>query len=80
MPRRPRRTSASRRSNAAEAPQPEAALLVYLPFGHNREAASALRANGARTLAQLAECEDAGALGCTHILDGDTLTQLEPRA
>ena len=62
------------------APQPEAALLVYLPFGHNREAASALRANGARTLAQLAECEDAGALGCTHTLDGDTLTQLEPRA
>jgi ATP phosphoribosyltransferase regulatory subunit len=62
------------------APQPEAALLVYLPFGHNREAASALRANGARTLAQLAEGEDASALGCTHTLDGDTLIQLEPRA
>jgi ATP phosphoribosyltransferase regulatory subunit len=65
---------------AEGAPQPEAKLLVWLPFGHDRKAAAALRANGARTLAQLAEGEDAAALGCSHILDGEALTQLEPGA
>jgi ATP phosphoribosyltransferase regulatory subunit len=65
---------------AEAAPQPEAAPLVWLPFGHDRKAAAALRASGARTLAQLAEGENARALGCTHILDGDALTALEPGA
>ncbi len=52
------------------APQPEAARMVYLPRGHDRSAASRLRAEGWRTLAQLAEGEDACALGCGYVLDG----------
>lgn len=64
---------------AEAAPQPEAAPLVWLPFGHDRKAAARLRASGARTRAQLGADEDAGALGCTHILDGDSLVTLEPR-
>ena len=62
------------------APQPEAAPLVWLPLGYDRAAATALRASGARTLAQLAEGEDPVALGCTHILEGDALVELAPRA
>jgi ATP phosphoribosyltransferase regulatory subunit len=62
------------------APQPEAAPLVWLPLGYDRSAATALRASGARTLAQLTEGEDPVALGCTHILRGDALVELEPRA
>ncbi len=53
---------------AEAAPQPEAARVVYLPLGHDRAAAARLRAEGWRTLAQLAEGEDAAMLGCTHIL------------
>jgi ATP phosphoribosyltransferase regulatory subunit len=53
---------------ADAAPQPEAAPLVWLPLGHDRKAAADLRAQGLRTLAQLAEDEDPRALGCTHIL------------
>lgn len=62
------------------APQPEAAPLVWLPLGYDRGAATALRASGARTLAQLTEGEDPVALGCTHILRGNALVELEPRA
>lgn len=62
------------------APQPAAKGLVWLPFGHDRAAAAALRAGGARTLAQLAEGEDPHALGCTHILKDGTLAELEQRA
>ena len=54
---------------AEAAPQPEAAPLVWLPFGHDREAAANLRADGMRTLAQLADGEDPRAHGCTHILE-----------
>lgn len=53
---------------AEAAPQPEAARVCYLPLGHDRAAARALRAEGWRTLAQLAEDEDAGALGCGWVL------------
>jgi len=53
---------------AEAAPQPEAARVVYLPLGYDRAAAARLRAEGWRTLAQLAEGEDAAMLGCTHIL------------
>ncbi|MFN4019609.1 MAG: ATP phosphoribosyltransferase regulatory subunit [Erythrobacter sp.] len=53
---------------AEAAPQPEAAPLVWLPFGHDRKAAARLRAEGCRTLAQLAESEEPRALGCTHVL------------
>lgn len=65
---------------AEAAPQPEAAPLVWLPFGHDRKAAADLRASGARTLAQIADGEDAAQLGCSHILDGEQLIVLEPRA
>lgn len=50
------------------APQPQAARMVYLPFGHDRAAAAALRAEGWRTLAQLADGEDPAALGCGYVL------------
>ena len=43
---------------------------LYLPLGHDRDAAARLRAIGWRTVAQLAEGEDASALGCTHRLQG----------
>lgn len=55
---------------ADAAPQPASARMVYLPLGHDRAAAAALRAQGWRTLAQLAPGENAAALGCTHRLIG----------
>ena len=61
---------------AEVAPQPEAAKLVWLPLGHNRAAAAKLRAEGWRTVAQLAEGEDAGMLGCGFVLDGDGVRAL----
>ncbi len=51
-------------------PEPAASPMVYLPLGHDRAAAAALRGEGWRTRAQLAEGEDAVALGCTHVLKG----------
>ncbi|RNJ62037.1 MAG: ATP phosphoribosyltransferase regulatory subunit [Porphyrobacter sp. IPPAS B-1204] len=65
---------------ADAAPQPEAARLVYLPLGHDRAAAAALRAEGWRTVAQLAEDEDPALLGCTHILMAGVTAELEPRS
>ena len=46
-------------------------------MGHDREMAAALRAGGARTLAQLAEGEDPKALGCTHIIKDGAPVALE---
>ncbi len=43
---------------------------VFLPLGHDREAARKLRAQGWRTVAALSEADDPQALGCTHRLDG----------
>ena len=43
---------------------------LYLPLGHDRDAAARLRAIGWRTVAQIGEGEDAKSLGCTHRLDG----------
>ena len=43
---------------------------LFLPLGHNAEIASRLRAIGWRTVAALAESDDAKALGCNHRLDG----------
>ncbi|MBA3054781.1 MAG: ATP phosphoribosyltransferase regulatory subunit [Sphingomonadales bacterium] len=43
---------------------------LFLPLGHNAEIAGRLRAIGWRTVAALAECDDAKALGCTHRLEG----------
>jgi ATP phosphoribosyltransferase regulatory subunit len=58
------------------APQPEPAKLVWLPLGHDRAVAAALRAEGWRTRAQLADGEDAGTLGCGYVLDGDGVREL----
>lgn len=47
---------------------------LFLPLGHDREVAARLRAVGWRTVAALAEGDDAKALGCTHRLDdGDVV-------
>ncbi|MFA7603283.1 MAG: ATP phosphoribosyltransferase regulatory subunit [Novosphingobium sp.] len=43
---------------------------LFLPLGHDAETAARLRAIGWRTVAALAEDDDAAALGCTHRLDG----------
>ena len=61
---------------AEVAPQPEAAKLVWLPLSHDRAAAAKLRVEGWRTVAQLAEGEDAGMLGCGFVLDGDGVRAL----
>ena len=46
---------------------------LFLPLGHDREAAARLRAIGWRTVAALAEADDPRALGCSHVLDnGET--------
>lgn len=57
-------------------PDAARAGMVWLPIGHDRAAAAALRAQGWRTLAQLAEGEDGGSLGCTHVLGRQGLNPL----
>ena len=42
---------------------------LYLPPGHDPQAAARLRAIGWRTVAALSDDEDARALGCTHTLE-----------
>jgi ATP phosphoribosyltransferase regulatory subunit len=51
-------------------PHPETARVIYLPLGHDRAAAAALRSEGWRTRAQLGQKEDPKAIGCTHVLKG----------
>ena len=43
---------------------------LFLPLGHDAAAAAQLRAQGWRTVAALAETDDAAALGCSHQLQG----------
>lgn len=43
---------------------------LFLPLGHDRQAADRLRAIGWRTVAALDAGDDAAALGCTHVLGG----------
>jgi ATP phosphoribosyltransferase regulatory subunit len=43
---------------------------LFLPLGHDCEAAARLRAAGWRTVAALSNADDAKALGCTHRLAG----------
>jgi ATP phosphoribosyltransferase regulatory subunit len=43
---------------------------LFLPLGHDAEIAARLRAIGWRTVAALADGDDAKALGCTHRLEG----------
>lgn len=44
---------------------------VFLPLGHDGDAAARLRAIGWRTVAALSEADDAARLRCTHILGAD---------
>ncbi|WP_066558878.1 ATP phosphoribosyltransferase regulatory subunit [Croceicoccus bisphenolivorans] len=45
---------------------------LFLPLGHDRDAAARLRTVGWRTVAALDAADDAASLGCTHILrDGE---------
>jgi ATP phosphoribosyltransferase regulatory subunit len=41
---------------------------VFLPLGHDGDAAARLRAEGWRTVAALTEADSASALGCSHVL------------
>ena len=43
---------------------------LFLPLDHDRAAASALRADGWRTVAALSDTDDPAVLDCSHILDG----------
>ncbi len=43
---------------------------LFLPLGHDREAAAAMRGKGWRTVAALDEGDDARSLGCSHKLEG----------
>ena len=43
---------------------------LFLPLGHNPQAAARLRAIGWRTVAALSDADDAKALGCTHRIEG----------
>ncbi|QZH75562.1 MAG: ATP phosphoribosyltransferase regulatory subunit [Erythrobacter sp.] len=47
---------------------------VFLPLGHDRDAAARLRVEGWRTVAALSESDDAATLGCSHVLDGGAAT------
>ena len=48
---------------------------LFLPLGHDEEAAARLRAIGWRTVAALSDEDDAAALGCTHRLErGETVS------
>ncbi len=58
-------------------PAPPPSDLLYLPLGHDPEAAARLRAIGWRTLAALERGEDCAALGCTHRLEGSELVRLQ---
>jgi ATP phosphoribosyltransferase regulatory subunit len=48
----------------------EAREALFLPLGHDTEAAARLRGEGWRTIAALSDADDARTLGCTHILQG----------
>lgn len=49
---------------------------IFLPHGHDTEAATRLRSEGWRTVAAIGEHDDASALGCTHLLDDGELKAL----
>lgn len=50
--------------------------MLFLPLGHDREAAAKLRAIGWRTVAALSDDDDAKALGCTHRLESGAAVAL----
>lgn len=49
---------------------------LFLPLGHDAEAAARLRVVGWRTVAALSNADDAKALGCTHRLEGTEAVRL----
>jgi len=49
---------------------------LFLPLGHDSGAARKLRSEGWRTVAALSVKDDAGTLGCTHILLDDGIQKL----
>lgn len=53
-------------SGADQAPRD----VLFLPVGHDGDAAARLRAIGWRTVAALSDADDPRALGCTHVLEG----------
>lgn len=55
---------------------PASENLLFLPLGHDGEAAARLRAIGWRTRAALSDEDDARALGCTHRLEGGEAVRL----
>ena len=60
---------------AAKAAEPRRDTL-FLPLGHDAAAAARLRAEGWRTVAALAESDEAGTLGCSHVLQGGDAVSL----
>ena len=57
-----------------DAQEPREAL--FLPLGHDRQAARRLRAIGWRTVAATAECDDGIRLGCSHRLENGEVAPL----
>ncbi len=57
---------------ASGASEPDKRDTLYLPLGHDRAIAASMRESGWRTIAALAEGEDAQKLGATHVLEGNT--------
>ena len=49
---------------------------LFLPLGHDHDAAARLRAIGWRTLAALSAQDSGATLGCTHVLEGDAPVSL----
>ncbi|NNC60651.1 MAG: ATP phosphoribosyltransferase regulatory subunit [Erythrobacter sp.] len=49
---------------------------MFLPPGHDRGVAARLRSEGWRTCEAVGPQDDAKALGCTHVLDGDAPREL----
>lgn len=49
---------------------------VFLPLGHDAERAAALRSEGWQTIAALSDADEGKALGCSHRLDGATVSSL----
>jgi len=49
---------------------------LFLPLGHDRDAARKLRLGGWRTVEALSDADDAATLGCSHVLDGTDTKKL----
>jgi len=54
----------------------QAARRIFLPLGHDSARAAALRGEGWVTVAALSEADDAAALGCEAMLDGEEVRRL----